>query len=101
MDQRSIDKDNEKKNRSDGCNRDCRFKDLASGKCIFETCLLEELPPLQLKSQTVNCSICNASFSNSSMGAFLEDRICPTCRPIIKLWIDNHKAILEHIKHPI
>lgn len=99
---RSENETDAKKNRSDKCDKPgCKFHDIGSGKCIFETCLLEEIPPLQLKSLAAKCIICGTTYSIPAMDTLQEDRICLSCRVTIKKWIDNCDAILAHIKHPI
>lgn len=101
MDSRSNEERKEKMKRSDSCSRDCRYKDLSSNRCAFETCLLEELPPLQKPSIMVQCCICGTSYNTNAMSMFNEDRICSACRSTIKKWIDNCDAVLTHIKHPL
>ena len=94
---RSEESDKEKAKRSDSCNKDsCMFRCASSGKCAFETCLLEELPPLQLKSMAVKCIFCGTQYDKPTVSTFTEDRVCDSCRIIIKKWIDKHAAIISH-----
>ena len=95
---RSKINDKEKMKRSDKCGMDCRFKDEASNRCMFETCLREEIPPLQLGSITSSCIYCGSKMSMSALSTFSEDRVCPSCRKIIKLWIDKHIEIINHVE---
>lgn len=86
----------EKMERSDGCKIDCLFKDQVSGKCAFETCLQEEIPPLQTESISFNCIICGKLQSCRPMDMFSEHRICPDCRSTIYEWIQKHDMIINH-----
>lgn len=89
----------EKKNRSDRCSKNCRYRDEVSGKCAHETCLLEELPPIQQPNLATHCQICGKGITVSSTG-FDNNRICSTCISKIAELVANKENILTHIQHP-
>jgi hypothetical protein len=101
MDARSTVDSKEKMKRSDKCSKTCKFKDDSTNKCVFETCLLEEIPPTQISSMQVQCIICGTKYKVPVMTTLTEDRVCTSCRTTLKKWIDNCDAVLTHIKHPI
>lgn len=86
-----------KKTRSDKCKKDCRFRDTAANKCVFETCLLEELPPFQSENCTVNCFICGNPIGTTSMSIVTDYRVCGDCRAKLKIWIDRCYDITTHV----
>lgn len=79
----------EKMERSDKCPYPCRYKDLGSNKCAFETCLMEELPPTQKDPITVECWVCGSRFSTAVDSIFMDDRICTNCRLKIQELVIN------------
>lgn len=102
MDTRSYEDSKSKAKRHEGCNiGGCRFMDESSKKCIFETCLREELPPTQLGSIESTCITCGKKFSMAALSAFSEDRICPECRTKLSKLVAKCDEILDHIKHPL
>lgn len=103
MDYRSTENQKEKIARSDSCNRDCRFRSdqKKSSACIFETCLLEEIPPLQRQKIAAKCCVCGEGYETDAISAVSEDRICPDCRTKLAALVENCDKILTHIQHPI
>lgn len=95
---RSEEDADSKKILSDGCGLDCRFKDIGSGKCIFETCLLEELPPFQVKKCSVNCFICGKLISDLRPMSIVTDyRVCGDCKEKLVKWIKKCDRIISHV----
>ncbi len=103
MDYRSAENQKEKMKRSDSCSRECRFRSdqKKTSACIFETCLLEELPPLQRTKIAAKCCICGNSYETDAISAVSEDRICPECAGKLDRLAQHCDEILTHIKHPI
>lgn len=104
MDSRSSKDAEKKKVRSDGCDvTSCKFRDDASGKCAFETCLREELPPLQQPTLQTKCIFCGKTMTIGALDAFGDDRICDECRTKVGLWVEYCDAVLDHgiPDHPI
>ncbi len=87
----------EKKNRSDRCDQGCQYKDVSTNKCLYETCLFEELPPTQQSSISDNCWVCGAKISINGK-AFDNNRLCPTCQAKLIELIQKKDAIITHIE---
>lgn len=98
MNHRSDENTKEKMERSDDCNKSCIFKDDDNGKCIFETCVQEELPPFQSDSCTIKCIICGDKASVDCMSLLTDHRICNDCRGKLLKWVKNCDTVLEHVK---
>lgn len=70
----------EKSERHERCPRPCRFRDVRSHECAFETCLMEEIPPLQLKQIHTQCWVCGKMFISDVESIWATERICFNCR---------------------
>lgn len=88
MSERYFDNMSEKMSRSDKCGRDCKYKDDKSNKCLYETCLFEEIPPTQLSSIKSKCLLCDEEIDIPAFG-FDNNRICEECMDFLKELVKN------------
>lgn len=98
MTERYFDNMEEKKSRSDKCDRDCKYKDSESNKCLYETCLFEEIPPTQLSSIKSKCLLCEEEIDIPAFG-FDNNRICKDCMEFLKSLVKNKDLLKDLIEN--
>lgn len=97
MTERYFEDIDNKKKRSDKCNLNCKYRDVNTNRCLYETCLFEELPPTQQASVSDKCWVCGTQI-NIGDKAFDNNRLCPKCQAKLIELIQRKDEIISHVE---